>query len=67
MKLSTKNIEKSIRTVKRIMSGEKTTIHLHCLKCGKNIKENKSVSVVNGFGCLNHYHPDCFLKNRENK
>lgn len=59
MKLSTKNIDKTIRTVRRVLRGERVGTSLRCLQCGKRVKQ--WVAFVNGFGGLNYYHPRCAL------
>ena len=58
MELSTKNIDKAIRTVKRMNEGLHVTIHRTCNKCGKKVRKNY-LGIVNGFGGLNYYHIRC--------
>jgi hypothetical protein len=59
MKLSTKNIDKAIRTVKIIIAGLRVDDSIRCFKCGKKIRKNKVFSIINGLGGLNHYHLKC--------
>ena len=56
MKLSPKNIEKTIR---RIKSGyiRKT---VDCSYCNKRMSKSY-IGVINGFGGFNYYHSKCLL------
>lgn len=56
--LSSKNIDKAIRTVKRSLAGERVDNSIHCFKCGKKIRKNY-ISIMNLIGGFNHYHTKC--------
>lgn len=67
MKLSTKNIDKTIRTFKRMNAGERVTIWKTCRVCGKKIRNKKKIlTVINPYGFWHHYHPKCLLKTPTN-
>jgi hypothetical protein len=58
--ITTKNIDKTIRHLKRSSAGLRVDNSKRCMSCGKKVK--KWLAFVNGFGGLNYYHPECKLK-----
>ena len=65
MELSSRNIDKTIRTVKRSLASLKTDTSLRCNFCGKRIRKNRFLAMLNGFGWFNYYHPKCLLNKNE--
>jgi len=62
IKLSTKNIDKAIRTLERRIAGHRCDNSIWCFKCGKKIRGKKMLSIINGLGGFNNYHFKCLIK-----